>query len=130
MRYCNDCKKKFKEEDAVIVEYKSKEAVGKGDFPWQKLESVMRKIDTCPNCKGVNHFGMIEEPKKDKKWFWMMDYCKSKEIPPAQKWAWDEAEKAYKKDVLADFCKKISEQVDSPAEFQEIVNKEFWNLLD
>lgn len=33
--------------------------------------------------------------KQEKKWFWMMDYCKRKQIPPAQKWAWDEAEKKY-----------------------------------
>lgn len=29
------------------------------------------------------------------KWHWKMHYCKSKGIPPAQKWAWDEAEKVY-----------------------------------
>jgi len=29
------------------------------------------------------------------KWIWKMDYCKKNYIPPAQKWAWDEAEKAY-----------------------------------
>jgi hypothetical protein len=28
----------------------------------------------------------------NKKWFWKMDYCKKKQIPPAQSWAWDEAE--------------------------------------
>ncbi|MEE9571975.1 MAG: hypothetical protein V3W20_02880 [Candidatus Neomarinimicrobiota bacterium] len=32
-----------------------------------------------------------------KKWFWMMDYCKTKQIPSAQSWAWDEAEKQYNK---------------------------------
>lgn len=63
MRYCSDCKKKFKEEDAIIAEYESKEAVGKGDFPWQKLETFMRKIDTCPHCESLNHFGMIEDPE-------------------------------------------------------------------
>lgn len=31
---------------------------------------------------------------------------------------------------LAKFCKLISEQHDCPPEFQEIVNKEFWNLID
>ena len=30
---------------------------------------------------------------------------------------------------LADFCKKVSGQKDCPAEFQEILNKEFWNLI-
>ena len=36
----------------------------------------------------------------DKKWFWMMDYCKRKQIPPAQKWAWDEAEIEYNNLIL------------------------------
>lgn len=35
--------------------------------------------------------------EKDKKWFWMMKYCESKEIPPAQNWAWKQAGEAYKK---------------------------------
>lgn len=30
---------------------------------------------------------------------------------------------------LANFCKKISRQEDCPVEFQDIVNKEFWNLI-
>lgn len=29
------------------------------------------------------------------KWAWMMDYCKKKLINPAEKWAWEEAAKAY-----------------------------------
>jgi hypothetical protein len=29
------------------------------------------------------------------KWQWMMDYCKSNFLPPAQAWAWEEARKAY-----------------------------------
>ena len=36
-----------------------------------------------------------QDKKQEKKWFWMVDYCKRKEIPPAQKWAWDEAENAF-----------------------------------
>ena len=36
----------------------------------------------------------------NKKWIWMMDYCKRERLPPAQKWAWDEAERAYEKWVL------------------------------
>lgn len=32
-------------------------------------------------------------------------------------------------DVLANFCEKISKQEDCPAEFIELVNKEFWNLV-
>ena len=30
---------------------------------------------------------------------------------------------------LAEFCKNISQQKDCPAEFIDIVNKEFWNLI-
>jgi hypothetical protein len=30
---------------------------------------------------------------------------------------------------LAKFCKEISQQEDCPAEFVDIVNKEFWNLI-
>ena len=30
---------------------------------------------------------------------------------------------------LANFCKKVSKQEDCPSEFQDIVNKEFWNLI-
>lgn len=32
------------------------------------------------------------------KWIWMMDYCKKRAIPPAQKWAWAEAEAAYNRE--------------------------------
>jgi hypothetical protein len=32
---------------------------------------------------------------KEEKWVWMMDYCKEKAIPPAQPWAWKQAEDAY-----------------------------------
>ena len=47
----------------------------------------------------------------------------------------EQAEQLRKYDVvgqseqLANFCKKISKQEDCPAKFQEIVNKEFWNLI-
>jgi hypothetical protein len=33
------------------------------------------------------------------KWHWMMEYCKKNGYPPAQKWAWDKAEEAYKKEM-------------------------------
>lgn len=29
------------------------------------------------------------------KWIWMMDWCKSRGLPPAQKYAWDAAEKEW-----------------------------------
>jgi len=28
-------------------------------------------------------------------WIWMMDYCKKQGLPPAQKWAWDQAKRAF-----------------------------------
>ena len=31
----------------------------------------------------------------ERKWFWMMSFCKRMEIPHAEKWAWDMAETAY-----------------------------------
>lgn len=31
------------------------------------------------------------------KWFWMMDYCKKNNFPPAQSWAWNKAELEYNK---------------------------------
>lgn len=34
-----------------------------------------------------------------KQWFWMMDYCKRKGLPPVQSWAWEEAKTIYKKHV-------------------------------
>ena len=30
---------------------------------------------------------------------------------------------------LSNFCKEISKQENCPQEFQDIVNKEFWNLI-
>ena len=30
-----------------------------------------------------------------KQWHWMMDWCFEKKYPPAQKWAWDLAKKAW-----------------------------------
>ena len=29
------------------------------------------------------------------KWSWMIDYCKRKGLPPAQSWAWEDADEAY-----------------------------------
>lgn len=31
----------------------------------------------------------------EEKWQWMMNYCENKKIPPAQNWAWEEAEEAF-----------------------------------
>ena len=30
-----------------------------------------------------------------RKWCWMMDWCKHRNIPPAQMWAWQTAQNAY-----------------------------------
>lgn len=40
----------------------------------------------------------MSNPTTDK-WTWMMEYCKKNQIPPAQQWAWEEAEKAYEKEL-------------------------------
>ena len=34
---------------------------------------------------------------QETKWFWKMNYCKTKQIPCAQQWVWEEAEKEYLK---------------------------------
>jgi hypothetical protein len=39
--------------------------------------------------------GVLDEQSK---WFWMMNYCKKKQIPAAQHWAWKEALKEYNKE--------------------------------
>ena len=36
------------------------------------------------------------EKTYDKKWNWMMEYCKKNGLPAAQSWAWNKAKKAYK----------------------------------
>jgi len=36
-----------------------------------------------------------ETAANERKWFWMMDYCKSAQIPPAQEWAWSRARRAW-----------------------------------
>ena len=46
--------------------------------------------------KSIVNYKRIER-NMGKKWIWMMRYCKLKGRPPAQKWAWDRAEKAYRK---------------------------------
>lgn len=33
----------------------------------------------------------------EKKWFWMMDYCKQHGLPPAQNYGWETAKKAWQK---------------------------------
>jgi len=41
--------------------------------------------------------GLLTKRQFPEKWSWMMDYCKSQRIPPAQSWAWDKAKDAYVK---------------------------------
>ena len=33
---------------------------------------------------------------EEAKWFWMMDWCKTKSVPPADYYWWNKAEEAYK----------------------------------
>ena len=37
-----------------------------------------------------------EITEHEKKWFWKMEYCRKHRLPPAQSWAWWEAEQAWK----------------------------------
>ena len=34
-----------------------------------------------------------------RRWLWMMNYCAKRELPPAEKWVWDLAARAYAKTV-------------------------------
>jgi len=34
------------------------------------------------------------------KWDWKMDYCRKNNLPPAQSWAWNEADKAYENHIV------------------------------
>lgn len=34
----------------------------------------------------------------EEKWFWMMEYRHKRNMPPAQKWVWNEAKEAYEKE--------------------------------
>jgi hypothetical protein len=43
----------------------------------------------------------VSSHSPEAKWRWKMDYCKSKNIPPAQQAAWDEAEQAYEAHLRA-----------------------------
>ena len=42
------------------------------------------------------------KPFDTSKWQWMMDYCKEHSIPPAQSWAWGQAEEAYIKSISSE----------------------------
>lgn len=49
------------------------------------------------------------------KWFWKMDYCWVNKIPPAQKWAWVEAENAYNhSNVESDFIEYLDDIIKKP----------------
>ena len=54
------------------------------------VHDIYRKSSLRRSCKRIFKNEFMEA-----KWFWKMDYCKKRRIPPAQTWAWDEAEKAY-----------------------------------
>lgn len=40
-----------------------------------------------------------EVPHTLDKWSWKMEYCKACKIPPAQSWAWYQAEEAFNKAI-------------------------------
>jgi len=57
---------------------------------------------SCMTCNGSGHFTYIPDAKASEdalieKWFWKMEYCNKRRIPPAQQWAWEEADAAFAK---------------------------------
>lgn len=66
------------------------EVLGISKDTWgDKLLDKMKEMDLIPDYARW----------KEMQWSWKMDYCKKKGIPPAEMWAWREAEKAYLKEL-------------------------------
>jgi hypothetical protein len=42
----------------------------------------------------------MELSKRQKKWFWMMDYCKANKLHPGERESWEEAKEAWRKHEL------------------------------
>jgi hypothetical protein len=66
---------------------------------------------------------LVDSGKFDDKWGC---YRTGGDLNSIQLWA--EIETDIDKTVIAEFCDKISIQQDCPSDFQEIINKDFWNL--
>jgi hypothetical protein len=43
-----------------------------------------------------NQNPILKQKKTTEKWMWKMDFCKKNQLAPAQKWAWDKAENAFR----------------------------------
>lgn len=57
MRYCQDCEKEFKTEDAIIV----KDVIeGFAIYP-NKREKIKIVNMYCPNCESTRHFGILQK---------------------------------------------------------------------
>lgn len=65
----------------------------------EKEAEILNKVgQACINkCVEDNNFDISQLLTKNNKWRWKMDYCKDKHTPPAQSWAWNEAEREYNK---------------------------------
>jgi len=68
------------------------------------ISSVLNEADLagCPDKIKLTFKPQTKVKKRPKpvielsnKWIWMMDYCRRNNIPPAQPWAWRQAEKAF-----------------------------------
>jgi len=66
------------------------------------------------------------------KWRWKMNYCFKKRIQATQAWAWDQAERAYNEQSVAD-QKKAEEEYHTLQQLQTKIRalvEEFCNLYD
>lgn len=67
-----------------------------------------------------------ENSVKEKKWLWMMDYCKKLKWPPTESWAWTKAEKAFTRstsfEVIELIFPPVPNNVKLPDSFEEIIS--------
>jgi len=52
-------------------------------------------LDAPGPSKGSDKHINREDDKPQDPWMWKMEYCKNNNLPPAQNWAWDIAERAH-----------------------------------
>ena len=59
--------------------------------------------------------------EQEKKWFWIVDFCKEKKWPPHQSWAWSLAEEAYFSHLYEDYDPNLPPdgQIGKCAEFHQ-----------
>jgi len=88
-------KEKLKEPLVLEPEDWSKEeweTIRKIFTPGRQAERIVVTVET------LEHFSEDREEEYEKgQWSWMMDYCKKKNLSPAQSSAWNEANEEYYK---------------------------------